>query len=122
MTVTVRLGPDGNRAVVQAQRQLGVLARLGRRGDGLAGGILDERIAALERALGLMGGEREGEPLEVARVLDLLGARRRARLALEHERRGRRVAPGALEPAARARPQLARVLVQAGAVALDVIG
>jgi hypothetical protein len=68
---------------VEAQRELGVAARVSRRGDRLARGIFDQRVAALERALGLVGGEGEREALEVARVPDLFGARRGAGLGPE---------------------------------------
>ena len=100
--------------------------------DRLAGGVLDERVAALERALRVVRGERREHALEVAAAALERGAPRSSAAAparaggaaRRRERRGvalRRSAParGASrrsplgDRAARGRAQLAQLLVQA---------
>src|SRR5579875_819157 len=58
--------PRAQAAVVKAQAQpLGATGG-GGRGHRLAGGVLDERVAALERPLRVMGGQREGQPVKLS--------------------------------------------------------
>ena len=86
----------------------------------LAGGVLDERVAALQRALRVVRGERQREPLQpLARR-----ARRRRRAPCDRARaravRCRARSPASRRPARRA--QLAQVLVQPRPLAGDVLG
>ena len=94
----------------------------GGRGQRLAGGRFDERVAALERALGVVRGEREGEPAQLPRVALAGIQERRLDLALEHERAPLGQGALGLQAPARAGARLAQLLVQAGALAGEVLG
>ena len=124
---------DGDGAVVQADGHAVGYGPRRRSVTGLAVRALDERVAALERALRVVRGEREREPL------DALARRRRARAGTAPRRRRsaprprarrRRVPRGGPRPAPptarercqQARSHLAQLLVQPHAVALDVGG
>src|SRR5215212_1512457 len=115
-----RLRSDLHAAVAEAQAQRVVAGRGRGARDRLAAGPLDERVAALERALGIMPGQREREPVEVAPPPGRLAGRRR----LAGQRGA--VAAGRVTPGCDAAPpggaDLAQMLVQPRAVAPDVLG
>ena len=114
----------GTASVGEAQRAARSAARAARgRGERLAVARLDERVAALERALRVVAGEREREPLR-ARAAGARGSRaaRRRPCASSTSARCACQAPLGLEPPARAGADLAQLLVQARALALDVRG
>lgn len=59
---------------MEAQLELARDARGGCRGERLPGPVLYERVTAGERAIRIVGGEREGQPLDIASPAD--GVRR----------------------------------------------
>src|SRR4051812_14010721 len=131
------IGAHVEAAVVEADGQRRLLAGGGGGRDRLAGGVLDQRVASLERPLRVMGGERGGEASEVAApgvqrcsaaegvggdagALD--GGARRLRAAGECSGAcGVRALAVGDRPAGGG-PQLTGLLVQVRAVALEVVG
>src|SRR4051794_41871528 len=105
-SVRVRADPDA--AVVQADGQLGLLASGGGGRDRLAGGVLEQRVAAFERALGVVGGQRGRQPGEFAAArLERGGAAQRLggpAPAPYREGPGPRAAGGRPPPRPRRRP------------------
>ena len=122
---SVRSGDPGDRGgrarLPSAKRTAsvaGARARAPAAGDRLAGGVLDQRVAALERALAGRGRRaRARSALERRAARSRTPAPAAARgLALEHERAAPRAARARrATPPARARAHLAQLLVQARA-------
>src|SRR4051812_19515539 len=113
----VAVGTDPQRAVAHAQLELGPGGGGGRARDRRPVRSLQERVAALEGALRVVGGERHRERVELA-------AAGSAGLRIALERRGAaQVGALALRDRAGARgAHLAQLLVQPRAVPLDVVG
>src|SRR5581483_10265907 len=113
------LGVD--RIIMEAQAD--VVRRACRRGgpEGLAGAVLDQRVPAGQRAVGVMRGEGQREPVKLA----LAGGATRGTPPLGCTGYGDRLPGGMLagrfDPAPRARSQLAGQLMQPPALADDVV-
>ena len=90
-------------AVVQADGQRGLRARGRGARHRLARGVLDQRVAALERALRVVGGERGGEAREVAAAALERGGGSAAVERARASRRGRAARARAAPPTRRER-------------------
>src|ERR1017187_6848092 len=88
---TVRLAPSSlqyprwGRAVGEPQPHVLCGARERSAREGIFSGGLDQDIAALERPLRIVGGQRERQPLELARAALAAVEQRRVGLALKDE-------------------------------------
>ena len=68
---------------MEPQGELALLAGRGRGGHRLAAGVLDQCVAALQRPLRIVGGQRHGEPVEIAAAALEASTAQRARGPIE---------------------------------------
>src|SRR5437763_11078089 len=84
--------------------------------------IFDQRVAPCQRALRVVGGEREPEAFELGPPSAAVSAQRPLCAAAEYQQVHARQLPTLVCGTPAAGPQLAHELVKPGAVASDVLG